>query len=667
MPTVFRLLLVLVLSLSFVRLHAQDLKTNINKNKEMDSLRNKIDGAQDSVIFTSKFIRYTNLRLLRDSIQTLPLDTTLRNFQYSSVLIQPERPTANLGNLGLAAIPLLFEHRKTIGFDAGFHSLDWYKVGPEDITYYVARTPFTRLYYVSAGLKEQVFQVTHSQNVTKNWNVGATYDRIGANGFYAQQRGDHLNATLFSWYRSPNKRYNLWVNAIFNTLKASENGSTRNDSIFTAPPTVSLTREAEEVRLRASRQIYRNSTFFLRQSYFVGRIDSLVQDSVQKILPTNKLTYTLSYNRNSYAFQKDEADDFSVLPEGSYDRVFTNDSVSVKHLQNEFNYGFFLRARGSSIIKNELKLNAGLRVDYYTFTQGSYGESGGQYNGYGTNFLNSTLLGNAGYRFSNRIDLNVDLQQIFQGRNAGDFLYEAKSNVLIGKSAGRIVLGAYLQNKSPEEVYNTFLGNHYSWRNNGFERTKIANLSFQYLNDKYNFKATADYYLISNYLYFERGAFVNGFISPQQAAQDINLLKITASKKVTFGKFNLDLFIAYQKNSNENVLRTPEFYTFNSLYLNQTLFKVLKTNLGFDVRYNTAYRAYSYTPGISQFYIGPDVTFSTYPIVDVFLKANLKRANLFVKYDYANQKLFTNGFYTVNRYPMQDALLKFGVSWNFYD
>ncbi|WP_239495069.1 putative porin [Pedobacter yulinensis] len=660
-------MLFFLLTVSGLYVRAQDLKTNINKNKEMDSLRNKIDGAQDSVIFTSKFIRYTTLRLLRDSIQTLPLDTTLRNFQYSSVLIQPERPTINLGNLGLAATPLLFEPRKNIGFDPGFHSLDWYRVTPEDVTYYVARTPFTRLYYVSGGLKEQVFQVTHSQNVTKNWNVGATYDRIGANGFYAKQRGDHLNATVFSWYRSPNKRYNVWVNAIFNTLKAAENGSTRNDSIFTAPPVVSLTREAEDVRLQSARQIYRNTTFFIRQSYFVGRIDSLMQDSVQKILPTNKLTYTLAYNRNSYAFQKNDADDFSVLPQGSFNSIFTNDSVSVKHLQNEFNYGFFLRARGSSIIKNELKLNAGLRIDYYNFTQGSYGPQSAVYDRYGSSFLNTTLLGNAGYRFSNRIDLTVDLQQIFQGRNAGDFLYEAQSNLLLGKAAGRIVLGAYLQNKSPEELYNNFLGNHYRWRNNAFDRMKVANLSFQYLNSKYGFKATAEYFLVSNYLYFERGAFVNGYVMPQQAAGDINLLKITASKKISFGKFNLDVFLAYQKNSNETIVRTPEFYTFNSFYLNQTFFKVLKTNIGFDVRYNTAYTNYSYAPGISQFYVGPDIMFSSYPVVDVFLKANLKRANLFVKYDYANQNLFSNGFYTVNRYPMQDALLKFGVSWNFYD
>ncbi|RYE14076.1 MAG: hypothetical protein EOP45_20185, partial [Sphingobacteriaceae bacterium] len=62
------------------------------------------------------------------------------------------------------------------------------------------------LYYVNAGDKEQILKLTHSQNITKNWNVGANFNRIGANGAYTHQRGDDLNAAVFTWYQSPNKR-----------------------------------------------------------------------------------------------------------------------------------------------------------------------------------------------------------------------------------------------------------------------------------------------------------------------------------------------------------------------------------------------------------------------------------------------------------------------------
>ena len=647
------------------RLFAQDLKTSVNDNKLLDSLRKKEEEGTDSVIFTSKYIRYTTLRLTKDSIQTIPLDTSLTGVHNFSVLIQPRNPTIGLGNLGLSAMPLLFEPLKTIGFDAGFHTLDYYAMTQDDVKYYQARAPFTSLYYVNAGEKEQVFRVIHSQNINKNWNFGANYNRIGANGEYRRQRGDHLNASLFTWYQSPNKRYNLWASGVFNTLKAQENGSTTNTTIF-SPNSLDIARESEIVYLTNARRIYRQNSVMLKQTYFVGRIDSLAQEITKKILPTNKIAYTFKYNTNSFAFQKDEPDRQEVLPLGRADLVFTNDSTNYRQVQNEFIYSFFLRSKGSTLIKNELKIDAGIRHDFYNYSQRVLYKDRSSYYNYNATFQNVSLLGVAGYRFSNRIDLNVDLQQIFQGRHIGDFLYEAKSNVLLSRSVGRVVLGGYFQNKSPEEVYERYFGNHLDWKTDNLDRTKTVNFSFNYINDKLRLEAGANYYLINNHLYFTEQDAVS--ILPAQATAPINLLKITLGKKFSYRSFHLDSYIVYQKTDNENILRTPEFYTFNSFYLDKMLFKVLRANIGFDVRYNTPYKAYKYSVAAGQFYIGSEETFTSIPIVDVWFKASLRRANIFVKCDYINQGYPINGYYTVDRYPMQDrALFKFGVSWNFYD
>jgi hypothetical protein len=647
-------------------LFAQDLKTKVNDNKEMDSLRKLEEEGKDSVIFTSKYIRYTTLRLTKDSIQTIPLDTTLAGFHNFSVLVQPRRPTVGLGNLGLSARPMLFEPLKTIGFDAGFHTLDYYALTNDDVRYYQARAPFTSLYYVNSGEIEQVFKVIHSQNINRNLNVGLNFNRIGANGNYSHQRGDDLNGALFSWFQSPNKRYNLWTNIVFNTLKAEENGSIRNDSIFTES-SFDIEREAQATRLTTARRIYRQKAFILKQTYFVGRIDSLAEAAGKKILPTNKIAYTLRYDANSFAFKKDEDDDNTALPRGIADSTFTNDSTRYSHVQNEFVYSFFLRAKSSALIKNELKLDVGIKHDYYKYNQFVLLKDGAKYYGYNASFQNLTLLGNAGYRLSDKIDLNVDLQQIFQGRNLGDFLYEAKSNVLLSKSVGRIILGAYFQNKSAEEIYTRYVSNHYNW-DNTYDRTKTINFSFNYLNDKLGFDAGVEYYLVDNYLYFKDSVNNPLKIVPDQSVSPINLLKISVGKKFKFGKFNLDAYVVYQKTDNPDILRTPEFYSFNSFYLDQTFFKVLKTNIGFDIRYNSPYSNYSYSAAAGQFYVGSTNKFETTPIVDIWVKASLRRANLFVKCDYINQGLGLLGYKTVNNYPMQDrALLKFGVSWNFYD
>ncbi len=640
----------------------QDLKTNVKDNKELDSLRKKLDGGEDSVIFTSKYVRYTTLRLTKDSIQTLPLDTSLRNFQNYSPINQPRKPTIGTGNLGLAAQSMLFEPHKSIGFDQGFQTLDFYALTHDDVIYYQARSPFSNLYYMGGGQAEQVFKVTHAQNIKKNWNIGANYFRIGAQGLYANQKGDHLNASIITWYQSPNKRYNLWVNALFNTLKAQENGGLSTDANSIGGD---VTKDALVVNLRTAKQISRKNSVLLKQTYFIGRIDTVPQEVMKKVLPTNKVSYSLAYNTSSFSFFKNETDDHTILPAGLIDLTATNDSTNTKHLQNEFVYGFFLRGKSGSFIKNELKVDVGIRHDFYKYVQmAKYADLTDYYN-YEATFQNATLLGTLGYRFSNRVDLNVDVQQIFQGRQIGDFLYEAKSNVLLSKSAGRLVMSAYIQNKSPEEIYNRYFGNHYNWLND-FSRTKTVNFSFNYINNKYRFDAGAQYFLLNDYLYFGQDSGVG--ITPQQAGSSINLLKVTLGKKVSFGKFNLDSYVVYQKSSNGNILRIPDFYTFNSFYVNQTFFKFLKTDIGFDFKFNTPYQSYAYSPAASQFYIPNEpIELKSEPIVDVWVRVSLRKANLFVKYDYVNQGLLQKDYATVKGYLMPDRILKFGVSWNFYD
>ncbi|MCZ4225206.1 putative porin [Pedobacter rhodius] len=654
---------------------AQDLKTTVGTNKELDSLRKREESPKDSVVYNAKYIRFTKLSLSKDSIVLLPLDTSTINIQNYSPLLQPKHPAITTGNMGQVARPLLYEPSKRIGFDAGYHSLDYYALSPEDIIYYQARAPFTSLYLISAGQKEQLFRGIHSQNIKKNWNAGFNFNRMDSRGFYSRQRGDNLNIAVFSWYQSPGKRYNMWASAIFNTMRAYENGSVAESGIFDSGYE-KIARDAEAVRLSSARNLYRKNTLFLKQTYYVGRIDS--SNTVNgSVVPTNKITYTVEYNNDSYDFSKNEADDNTVIPraitksDGLLDATFTNDSTHVMHVKNEFIYSFFLRPKNSSVIKNELKLDAGIKHDYYQYRTLGIRSNGTTYGSDDRSFgfQNLSLLGTLGYRFSSNIDLNLNVQQIFQGRNAGDFLYEAKSRVALGKTIGRIELGAYLQNQSPSEIFSYYSGNHYSWTNADLKNTKVANLSFDYFNDKLGLQAGAKYFLTSNYLYF--GTIIKGIsnvtIRPFQETSDINLIRLDVSKKWRVGKFSIENYIAYQKTDNNSILRTPEFYTYNSFSFNVDFFKVLKTNIGFDVRYNTAYANYSYAPAISQFFVGDETVLKSTPVVDFFFKANLKRANIFVKYDYLNQGLFSKGYYTVNRYPMPDALLKFGLTWNFYD
>jgi len=632
---------------------------------ELDSLRRLEEEGLDTVIFTSKYIRYTTIGLLKDSTQTVPLDTTLKGFHNYNPINQPERPTLNLGNMGLAARDMLFNPSRTIGFDAGFHSLDAYRFTQDSVKYYRARTPYTSLYFVSglASLKEQVFKVTHSQNIKPNWNVGANYFRIGSSGFYPGQNVSNLNAAVFSWYESPRKRYNILVNGLFNTLKAGENGSLVNDTIFNSAPGNNNVTQAVRLAVNASsvsdqvKQVWKQKNLYLKQFYYIGRIDSLTGgNSSSNILPTQRISHSMSYSSDNYKFYKNQDDPYDVFPASENDAVFVSDSTVVKNLRNELMYSFYLRGRSVSFIKNELKLDLGMQHDLYWYRQMSSSSS---------SFQNVSLLGNIGYQFSDKVSINGHFRQIAQGRNAGDYLYDAQAQFMLSRSVGQIVLGAYIQNKSPERIFEQVNYTYHKWQES-FTNTKINNFSFAYLNPKFRFKVKGDYYLLNNYMYFEGSDSDLNQIVPAQSGS-INLLKVSLNKDFHFGRFNTESFVVYQKTDYQSILRTPELYAYNSFYYGAKFFNAFTANLGFDIRWNSKFAAPSYAINVSQFYNGTDIKYENYPVVDLWARLALRRANVFIRYDYLNQGWLSRGYYTVSRYPMPDALLKFGVAWNFYN
>ncbi len=650
----FYLLFIVFLVGHSASLKAQ-VRTGQDADAELDSLRKLDEEGRDTVIFTAKFIRYTTIGLLKDSTQTIPLDTALTNLHNYNPLNQPHRPTINLGNMGLAAREMLFNPRKSIGFDPGFHSMDIYKLTPDSVKYYRARTPFTSMYYVTGTETEQVFKVTHSQNIKPNWNIGADYFKINARGFYTNQTTNHLNGAVFTWYEGPKKRYNLLANVIYNTLKAAENGSVLNDTIFNAnynnniPPNVRLS-GSDPVK-----QTWKHKTFYLKQFYYIGRIDTVKNlTAASSILPTQRFSHALTYSTDSYKFYKNQDDINGAFPNIPTDSVFVKDSTNVRNLRNEFMYSFYLRGRSVSFIKNELKLDVGLQHDLYWYQQ-----LGPQ-----SKFQNTTFKANVGYRFSDKVSVSGQLNQIAQGTNAGDYLYDAQTQILLGRSAGRIVLGAYIQNKSPERIFEQVNYTYHKW-NHSFDNTKINNLSFSYLNPKFSFRAKAEYFLINNYLYF--GDAGNKLITPVQEDDVINMVKVTVAKDFRFKRFVFENFAVFQKTDFENTLRTPELYIHNSFYYSRRISKAVAGQAGFDSRWNSSFAAPSYAINVGQFYNGFPVKYSSYPIIDVWGKFALNRANLFVRYDYANKGLFSKGYYTVSRYPMPGSLFKFGVIWNFYD
>lgn len=645
----------------------------LTDDQAIDTLRKKEASKRDSVIFNSKFIRVTNEALMNDSTQIFKLDTGLVNFENYNPLYQPRSPKIGLGSTGLSERNLLFEPDKHIGFDVGQHDLDVYLLRPSDIQYYRARVPYTNMYLVTGGRHEQIFKLIHTQNINPQLNMGFIFNTLGSQGYYPHQNAGDVNVALFSWYQSKGKRYNLLANVIYNSLKAPENGGLVNQNIFT---TGSFDKSQEPTRLVASKDQWNNNGFYLKQFYYIGRIDSAGKGVGQNanVQPTQRVAYTFYYNVQRYQFVQTGADTYKVFPDSYYNSVASNDSLRLVNIHNDFSYSFYLRPKSGSLLKNEVKLDLGLTHDYYHYTQSvsdsvvtNLGRISRQDVLAQRTFQNITLKGKFSYRFSDKIALDGDLQQIAQGYNGGDYLYDFKLKLAASKKAGQITFDAYAQNNTPPLIYTNWISNHYIIRNQSWSNTKITSASFNYLNEPLQLDIKAEYFMINGYLYFKAQS-DNGINAvPAQITAPVNLIKISVGKTFAWARWHFENYVVYQKTDYQSTLRTPDVYTYSNLYYRRLLFDVLNFTAGVTARYNTSYVAPSYAVGLGQFYNGTNVTFTSYPVASIYLKATLQRTNLFLQYDYANQGIFSPGIYTVNRYPMPDATLKFGVSWTFYN
>ena len=99
-------------------------------------------------------------------------------------------------------------------------------------------------------------------------------------------------------------------------------------------------------------------------------------------------------------------------------------------------------------------------------------------------------------------------------------------------------------------------------------------------------------------------------------------------------------------------------------------YKNLNLSTGFDVNYNTPYKANNYSPVMGQFF-PQDSTITNLPNVSYFFNFRIKSFTGLVKLENLNTVNFGNGFNFTNNnfaaphYPTPGLIFRIGVNWRF--
>jgi hypothetical protein len=125
--------------------------------------------------------------------------------------------------------------------------------------------------------------------------------------------------------------------------------------------------------------------------------------------------------------------------------------------------------------------------------------------------------------------------------------------------------------------------------------------------------------------------------------------------------------VLVQKASNENYLHLPLFAGFASLNYRTIISKVLTFQIGYDVRYNTAFYADAYEPSTARFYLQNKQKIGNYPYLDFHTNLKLKRTRFFFIIMNSASGLLAGDYYVAPGYPYYRRTFRIGVAWSFYD
>ncbi|WP_162053924.1 putative porin [Pontibacter pamirensis] len=606
--------------------------------------------------------------VLRGRYLEQPIDTSLSNLQNERFWYNDTSFYQHLGNTGTAAQPLFYYPPQKIGVRLGKNAFDRYAYDPYEINYFNTRSPYTHLFYVQGARGEQVFEGLHTRNITPRWNAGAAYQIITANQQIGPAAGDRRARSfldnqaikVFSHYRSENENYNLFFNFTFMRVEQVETGGIIPDTTFqddvAAPSILSRFEEAPVQLTTALNQETRNN-FHLMQIYRLAKENLKVYHVLDWRRQQNRFEDTTLTNYRTTIDSYLEASNgslnnvFAIYPDYKLSRLRTIDITNYKELQNTFgltgnyklsSYNAYAKLRNATMVYNAQQSTPTDSSPTYVSVDKS-------------DAYNQVLIGG---------DIRLMYKNLAELTGEAEYQlgsdYRVKGRARIGGAFATLERTLF----SPSRVEDYMLSNHFLWEND-FETSVTDRIGVGYagaFGTRQFVKLNAHYTNIKRHIFFNESA------EPQQLSGNQRLWGADLLHHIRFGPVHFKNLVAYTNTDEADKVRIPDFLLESTIYIEGFLFKqALFSQVGVQTTYMSSYYADAYMPVTQQFYVQDHFQVQGYPVVDVFLNADIKTVNLFVKMSHVNDQLLEPVYFVTPYYPGMRRSFTFGLKWMFFD
>ncbi len=538
----------------------------------------------------------------------------------------------------------------------GAQARRFYYLEAEDINYFYVPTPYTDLYFKTTFEQGQNLDASFTSNFTKRFNFYIAYKGLRSLGKYQNAGTSNGHFRLGVAYSTKNDRYYLKTHFTSQDFTIEENGGltpTARQQFISGDPEFE-NRPSLDVQFEDAENKFIGRRFYVDHFYKLRKGNDSTQNG------QIKLKHQLFFKDKTFRYEQNRASDLfgpaletqNLFTEVEFQDVTNTLGASyqinplgifefnVSH--TDYNYGYSSVFIGDDgIVPNRL--------------QGDIIAAGGSYKGQIGAFK---LQGDVQYNFSGDFDGNYIKTQ-------ADYQFSKDL-----KATARLNINSHAPN------YNKLLNQsdyqNYNWFND-FDNVKTQYLQAEINSDKFG-KLDASITQIQDYAYFgfidnpNPDATADSLVRPFQSDTDVRYLKLKYEKTFKYGKFSLANTVMYQNVlDGEDVFRVPDLVTRQTLFYTDRWFKkALFLQTGFNFKYFTGYNANAYDPILAEFVVQDFEELDDFYTVDFFFNIKVRQARIYLKYENLTTLFETNTSFSAPNYPYRDAVIRFGLVWNFF-
>ncbi len=680
-------------------------KSNPNKGKEEKT---------DERSKAKRGIRTWTVNDMTGLSDSVAVDTTAHLFQNTSFTTGKKGFYSSLGNVGSPRISKLFTLRPEMTDYLFTQPYDFFIKDINTFHFTNTFSPITNITYHECGDSddgEDHLTAKFATNINKDAGIGFNIDYIYGRGYHDNQSTADFG---FNLYGSVIKnRYKAHWLLFANYLKTRENGGITDDEYVKNPqkfPTDYTTKEIPTNLDKVWNKMHINGVQF-NHRYSIGynkRIatakDTNIVAKKDSVKPTQAIPAgALSAkdiekdDNKALAGRKAKIKDSSVfVPVSSIIHTLKIGSNSRKFLANQsladyYTYNYLNRDSVSEHIDNVLVsnylalelseglnkyLSAGIRL-FAKHDFNSYKMPG--LHGRESFTENRFSVGAQIFREKSKL-LNylLSAQTSNEGNRWGEYELRGRGtlSVRLLKDSVDLSLRASSVNKTPTFFYRHYQSTYLWWDNSNLSKQLTNNIGITLESRKLDLRLRGDAYNITNYTYFSTVAqsttdgkyTLNTEVS--QTAKNISVFAVALDKNFRVGIFNWENSVVWQATSNKEILPLPIITAYTNLYLKFRIAKVLNTEFGADLTYFSKYYACTYSPALGLYANQPtnDLTkVGGHPIINVYVNFHLKHTRFYLMASHVNYDKEGGTTFGAPHYPVNPMVIRFGLSWNFFN